>query len=833
MPFCRQFSVVLALAFCVSSIAQTKGEKPLSGTQPLISDIGDTPWDPSLLAGPKVIYGTDDRHDVYEELNPERVQWARSTCGLLASSQVMDNGNGTFTIVTSMYDVGGLPACVGEPFGMQPTAPFCTGFLVGEDLIATAGHCFDAGDVNQTRFVFGFEMLDAGTPATVVNANQVYRGVELMGWALSGGLDYAVIRVDRTVTAPGATPLLIRRSGVVPVGTSIGVIGHPSGLPLKIAFGAQTQVYANGAAGYFTANLDTYGGNSGSPVFDAATGIVEGILVRGQPDFDDDGPCFFSLELPDSAAGEDVSKTTTFMQFIPEVVTSAGYIQLDKLTYSCDDVLEVAVVDADLAGSALVSIATSNGDLEPLTLTETGSGTGRFEASIAIDDTAVVASSGTLNVVAGAAITVTYNDADAGSGPAVVEKAAEIDCAAPLISNVTVAQVFGTAAVITFSTDEAATPEVQAGPSCSASTALGTTPGFMTTHSVTLSGLTPLTTYRFEVHATDTAGNVTVDDNGGMCYTFTTTDHHDYFSELFTDGTRDLDNTTIVFTPDGSADRYSVCAQPAIVFPTDPTGGTGLLMGDDGAVEVTLGDDAEVLLYGQSYTSFFVGSNGYITFGVGDSEYVESYGNHFGLHRISGLFDDLNPGNGGLVSWRQLSDRVAVTFQNVPQYTTTDSNNFQIEMYFDGTIAVTHLQVAATDGLVGLSEGLGIPLDFIDSDLSASNPCSDADGDGLEYDDELYYGTDPNDPDTDDDGLNDYDEIFVYGTDPLIDDTDDDGFLDGTEIALGSDPLDDASVLPLGPVALATMAGLLSLAAVCAVRSCACEIAPVRQKTSR
>jgi V8-like Glu-specific endopeptidase len=36
---------------------------------------------------------------------------------------------------------------------------------------------------------------------------------------------------------------------------------------------------------YFTANLDTYAGNSGSPVFNKNTGKVEGIIIQGAEDF--------------------------------------------------------------------------------------------------------------------------------------------------------------------------------------------------------------------------------------------------------------------------------------------------------------------------------------------------------------------------------------------------------------------------------------------------------------------------------------------------------------------------------------------------------------------
>ena len=59
----------------------------------------------------------------------------------------------------------------------------------------------------------------------------------------------------------------------------------------------------------------------------------------------------------------------------------------------------------------------------------------------------------------------------------------------------------------------------------------------------------------------------------------------------------------------------------------------------------------------------------------------------------------------------------------------------------------------------------------------------------------LYQGnTDPNDPDSDDDGLTDAEEFLQYKTDPNKADTDGDGFTDGDEVINGFDPLD-----PLDP----------------------------------
>jgi hypothetical protein len=52
---------------------------------------------------------------------------------------------------------------------------------------------------------------------------------------------------------------------------------------------------------------------------------------------------------------------------------------------------------------------------------------------------------------------------------------------------------------------------------------------------------------------------------------------------------------------------------------------------------------------------------------------------------------------------------------------------------------------------------------------------------------EKEFGSDPNDNDTDDDGLDDGAEL-EQGSDPLNADSDDDGLNDGEEDSLGTDP---------------------------------------------
>lgn len=279
------------------------------------------PWEMSARANQeKVVYGTDDRIDVYAETSSNRKKWAAATCAIVDAADLVARSEDTFSLTTDAYVIYGKPACADEPFGDQPTSPFCTGFMVGEDLIATAGHCVYESELPAVRFLFGFEMTDATTPVLTFQSNQVYTGIEVVHHGGTGDFDHAIVRVDRPITAPGAVPLPIRRTGTVAIGDPVGVIGHPYGLPKKLAFGPTTAVRDNTLEGYFTANLDTYGGNSGSPVFNVDTGLVEGILVRGAQDFVLESTCFRSNTLADDAGtGEEVTKSTVFSMYVPQL----------------------------------------------------------------------------------------------------------------------------------------------------------------------------------------------------------------------------------------------------------------------------------------------------------------------------------------------------------------------------------------------------------------------------------------------------------------------------------------------------------------------------------
>ena len=98
----------------------------------------------TLRDAQRVIYGTDDRQDIFELGDPALLTDAASAVALVHDSDITDNGDGTSTLNGPTLG-NRRNLCVSEPFREQPSVAFCTGFLVDPSLVATAAHCVEAG----------------------------------------------------------------------------------------------------------------------------------------------------------------------------------------------------------------------------------------------------------------------------------------------------------------------------------------------------------------------------------------------------------------------------------------------------------------------------------------------------------------------------------------------------------------------------------------------------------------------------------------------------------------------------------------------------------------
>jgi V8-like Glu-specific endopeptidase len=246
--------------------------------------------------GEAVVYGEDDRVDVYDAPEPFAGLASSAAVALIHRDRLRLGGDGTYTLDAPLLG-DAFSLCAGERFADQPSVANCSGVLIAEDLVATSGHCLGWGsgngvDCGQQRFVFGYELAAEGEPV-VLSANEVYECSHVVTRVVSQagarcGWDLAVVRLDRSVQTPRAPARF--RAAVLETGEPLAVIGFPLGLPAKVDRGARVLDTRPDRDDYFTLNSDTFSVSSGSGVFDGAGQLV-GLFARGEADFEQHGAC--------------------------------------------------------------------------------------------------------------------------------------------------------------------------------------------------------------------------------------------------------------------------------------------------------------------------------------------------------------------------------------------------------------------------------------------------------------------------------------------------------------------------------------------------------------
>lgn len=266
---------------------------------------------------PKVIYGIDNREEVFLSSDSLMRELSRSAVSQIPNANLLLESDGeSYSLKYKTLKVW-ANLCSSERFIEQSSAATCSGFLVAPDTIVTAGHCINSvNDCANHSWVFDYANISYEQSDFSFKREQVYHCTKIIARQKNAQTmnDFAVLKLDRPVS--GRVPLKYRKAGKLEDDAVLTVIGNPSGLPLKITSAAELRDNTNPF--FFSTNADTFGRNSGSAVINSRTGIVEGILVRGDVDFakSKTEACYLSVHHGEAQGrGEDVTRITNIKAF--------------------------------------------------------------------------------------------------------------------------------------------------------------------------------------------------------------------------------------------------------------------------------------------------------------------------------------------------------------------------------------------------------------------------------------------------------------------------------------------------------------------------------------
>jgi len=232
----------------------------------------------------ETIHGSDDRREYFEIPRADvRSLVGRSIVALIPRALLDDSGRAIAQGVTSLREREGL--CESVAFAEQPAAAFCSGVLLDEDLVLTAGHCVHQLALRDFRVAFDYFY---SAPGALVP--DVREPLEIVAEALprpgdARQLDYAWLRLRAKAAAPPRRPVGVRwEHPALAWGEPLRVISAGGGIPLKIDDGARHRGVSALGPAYFNADSDTLHASSGGGAFDSNLAL-SGVLTRGGADF--------------------------------------------------------------------------------------------------------------------------------------------------------------------------------------------------------------------------------------------------------------------------------------------------------------------------------------------------------------------------------------------------------------------------------------------------------------------------------------------------------------------------------------------------------------------
>ena len=159
----------------------------------------------------------------------------------------------------------------------------CTATHVGNGIVVTAGHCFEAPEVRTDGVACPFNAVVEWGFRKDHKPDLVSRCVKMLSYELNDDKDYAIFLVDKAPAAKVRFSPKEQRTESTLFGRIVTIFGHPQQRPLEWSKTCEVKPASEGNWGRseFSHQCDTLPGNSGATVLDDETLEIVGIHGGG------------------------------------------------------------------------------------------------------------------------------------------------------------------------------------------------------------------------------------------------------------------------------------------------------------------------------------------------------------------------------------------------------------------------------------------------------------------------------------------------------------------------------------------------------------------------
>lgn len=231
------------------------------------------------------IYEADNRLDFHEIQDEKLKELSKSVAYQIYFDELKGwTFNKFWLILTSPLSARGI--CETERFAKHPVMRNdCSGILVGPKKLLLPGNCITEHYCSNGLFYFMFNYRheDAGILDNMRNRNDFYQCKKILKrvYDPNTAMSYAIIELNKEVK--GITPVAIAKENVIDPKDELVAIGHPEGMPIKIANDAYV---TDQNETHFLVSSDISGRSKGTAIFNLKTHELVGMLIYGTKNYD-------------------------------------------------------------------------------------------------------------------------------------------------------------------------------------------------------------------------------------------------------------------------------------------------------------------------------------------------------------------------------------------------------------------------------------------------------------------------------------------------------------------------------------------------------------------